>query len=153
MPTPSTRSTRALAGYGGVPSLPATVVTPGVCVDFSGYADDTKFGSPFSLNNYQFTGLGAEPFVNCSGSVVGLQFTDAGPEINLAGPASAVTLDVVSFTSMPLTLSAINSSGVAVANASAPGDRIFQRHPSGSKDLSPDENHTSNPKEPGGGIK
>ena len=92
------------------------------CVDFSGYPDNTTFGNPFGLNSYQFTGLGAEPFVNVSGGVVGLQFIDAGLEIDLPGPASAVTLDAASFTSRPLTLSALNSSGVAVANATVPGD-------------------------------
>lgn len=103
-------------------ACPPPTLPPVGCVDFSGYPDDTRFGNPFNLNGYQFTGLGAEPFVNVSAGVVGLQFTDAGLKIDLPGPASAVTLDVASFTSTPLTLSALDGSGVAVANATVPGD-------------------------------
>lgn len=92
------------------------------CVDFSGYSDNIKFGKQFSLNGYQFTGLKTEPFVNVSGNVVGLQFTDAGLEIDLPGSASAVTLDVASFTSKPLALHAFDSSGAVVAKDQIPGD-------------------------------
>jgi hypothetical protein len=90
-------------------------------VDFTGYPDNTKLGNPFSLNGYHFAGVAAEPFVNVSGGVIGLQFTNAGLEIDLPRPTSAVTLDAASF-STTLTLNAHNSSGVGIANASVPGD-------------------------------
>ena len=47
----------------------------------------------------------------------------------------------------------MKSSGICLlVNGGFPPNRIFQRHPSGSKGLSPDESHISNSKEPGGGI-
>jgi hypothetical protein len=104
------------------PPVPPTPTQMPGCVDFSGYPDDTMFGNPFNLNGYNFAGLGAEPFVNVSGSVVGLQFIDAGLETDLPGPASTVTLDVASFTQTPLILTALDSSGATVANATVPGD-------------------------------
>src|SRR5206468_2398339 len=75
-------------------TIPATVPPPDGCVDFSGYPQYTSLGNPFSLNGYRFTGLGAEPLVK-SGSLSGLMFTEVGLEIDLPGPASAVTLAVV----------------------------------------------------------
>ena len=59
--------------------------------------------------------------MNVSGGVIGLQFTNAGLEIDLPGPTSAVTLDAASF-STTLTLNAFDSSGVGIANASVPND-------------------------------
>ena len=105
------------------PSPP--VQTPG-CVDFSGYPDDTKFGNPFNLNNYDFSGLGGEPFINISGNVVGLQFTNAGLEIDLPMPTSSVMLDVASFTQTPLALSALDANSTVVANSNVPGNSTAQ---------------------------
>ena len=106
------------------PAVPPTPTQMPGCADFSGYPDNTRFGNPFSLNGYQFTGTppGGEPFVNFSGSVVGLQFSTPGLEIDLPGPASSINLDVVSFTSRPLSLAALDSSGTAIASATVPGD-------------------------------
>ena len=95
------------------------------CADFSGFPDNTTFGNPFWLPNptgYKFTGLGAPPFVNVSGNVVGLQFAD-GLEVDLPGSASSVNLDVASFSQL-VGLTALDSSGVAVANANVPSDNI-----------------------------
>jgi len=119
-PTPTDSPVETSASTDVPTAIPTQTLTS--CVAFSGYPDNTKFGNPFSLNSYKFTGLGGEPFVNVSGSVVGLQFIDAGLEIDLSGPISTATLDVASFTSTPLTLSALDSSGAVVTSASVPGD-------------------------------
>ena len=105
------------------PPLPtATPAQPTGCIDFSGYADDTKFGNPFSMNGYQVKGLGVEPLVNSSSGVMGFQFPDAGLEVDLPAPSSVVTVDVAAFSSR-LTLSALDGSGVAVATDRAPSDK------------------------------
>jgi len=94
---------------------------PASCANFSGYTDDQRFGNPFTLDGYRFTGLGAEPFVNVSGGIVGLQFPGAGLEIDLPGPASAVDLTAAS-TATPLTIMAFDGNGVVVTTANVPAD-------------------------------
>lgn len=56
--------------------------------------------------------------------MVGIQFADV-LEVNLRGPASSVNLAIASF-SQQVDLTALDSSGVVVANANVPGNNTVQ---------------------------
>lgn len=97
--------------------------SPGQCVDFRGYPDNHSFGNPFTLSGFTFTGAGTmQPFVNFSGAVGGLQFDDAGLTVDLPGPVSRMTMEVASFTSSPIDIAALDSTGSQAASASVPGN-------------------------------
>lgn len=83
-----------------VSSVNAQKATRLSCVDFTGYPDNTQFASTFVLDGLEFESLsGANPFVNYSGSGVGLQFEDTGLAITLPSAATDIRLEIGSWAS------------------------------------------------------
>lgn len=83
-------------------STAAPPTTLQACVDFQGYPDDTGMGmTTFQVGGLTFTGLGtSEPFVNdyyvtADVKVHGLQFSDAGIQIDMSGPATTISLNAL----------------------------------------------------------
>lgn len=99
--------------------------SPGECVDFQAYPDNTQLGQSFHIGGLSFTGLGsvASLFVNdVSSNVRGLQFDPDGIQIDLPETSSEVSLQVGSYTNQSLNILALDSNEDVVDQQSVLGD-------------------------------
>jgi len=99
--------------YIGTTSGSMYAFSPGRCVDFHAFPDNTQFNQPLPIDGFLFTGLDTSTpfFVNdADTNVHGLQFAPAGVQIDLPELASGITLQVGSYNDT-LSIAALDRSG------------------------------------------
>jgi hypothetical protein len=92
-------------------------------MDFGAIPDGTQMGAGFVVDGYMFISLGApDPTVGSIGVEHGLRFGNSGIRVYLPAPATAINLDIGSWTGTQLDITFLDGNGGTVGMDTVPGD-------------------------------